>query len=84
MPLVYFGLLLPNYFDPSYSIPQQVLIMFLTVTTTELLGLGAYAYGAQKIRAWLKNQRQARAFNIFIGIVMIGSGLWAILSTTAH
>ena len=84
MPLVYFGLLLPNYFDPTYSMSQQIFIMFVTVTTTELLGLGAYAYGAQKIRRWLKNQRQARAFNIFIGIVMIASGLWAILSTSSY
>jgi threonine/homoserine/homoserine lactone efflux protein len=84
MPLVYFGLLLPNYFDPTSSMPQQILIMFATVTTTELLGLGAYAFGAQKIRIWLKNQRQARIFNIFIGIVMIGSGIWAILSTSGH
>lgn len=84
MPLVYFGLLLPAYFDASYSIPLQVGIMFLTVTTTELLGLGAYAYGAQKIRRWLKDPRQARLFNIFIGLVMIGSGIWAILSTTSH
>jgi len=84
MPLVYFGLLLPAYFDASYSIPLQVFIMFITVTTTELLGLGAYAYGAQKIRRWLKNPRQARFFNIFIGIVMIGSGIWAILSKTGH
>jgi len=72
MPLVYFGLLLPNYFDTSYSIPQ------------ELLGLAAYAFGAQKIRKWLKDQRQARAFNIFIGIVMIASGFWAIWSTSGH
>jgi len=84
MPLVYFGGLLPMFFNPSNSIPQQIFIMFVTVTTTELLGLAAYAYGAQKIRRWLKEPRQARAFNIFIGIVMIGSGLWAILSTTAH
>ncbi len=84
MPLVYFGLLLPNYFDPTSSMPQQILIMFATVTTTELLGLSAYAYGAQKIRIWLKNQRQAPIFNIFIGIVMIGSGIWAILSTSGH
>jgi len=84
MPLVYFGLLLPAYFDTSYSIPVQVLIMFLTVTTTELLGLATYAYGAQKIRIWLKKPNQARIFNIFIGIVMIISGIWAILSTTSH
>jgi len=84
MPLVYFGLLLPAYFDASYSLPLQIGIMFLTVTVTELLGLGAYAYGAEKIRRWLKNPRQARIFNIFIGLVMIASGIWAILSTTSH
>ena len=84
MPLVYFGLLLPAYFDATYSIPLQIFIMFITVTTTELLGLGAYAYGAQKIRRWLTNPKQARMFNIFIGIVMIASGIWAILSTTSH
>ena len=82
MPLVYFGLLLPAYFDASYSLPLQIGIMFITVTTTELLGLGVYAYGAQKIRHWLKDPRQARFFNIFIGLVMIGSGVWAILATT--
>ena len=81
MPLVYFGLLLPAYFDVSYSIPLQVLIMFITVTVTELLGLGAYAYGAQKIRTWLREPKQARAFNIVIGLVMIASGLFAIIST---
>jgi threonine/homoserine/homoserine lactone efflux protein len=58
--------------------------MFVTVTTTEMLGLSAYAYGAQRIRKWLKDERQARAFNIFIGIVMIASGLWAIYSTSGH
>jgi len=84
MPLVYFGLLLPAYFDASYSLPLQIAIMFLTVTTTELLGLGAYAYGAQKIREWLKKPRQARIFNIIIGLVMIASGIWAILSTTSY
>ena len=81
MPLVYFGLLLPAYFDVSYSIPLQVLIMFITVTVTELLGLGFYAYGAQKIRTWLREPKQARMFNIFIGLVMIASGLFAIIST---
>jgi len=64
MPLVYFGLLLPNYFDPSYSIPQQIFIMFVTVTTTELLGLAAYAYGAQRIRKWLKELRLYSAYII--------------------
>ena len=82
MPLVYFGLLLPNYFDMSYSLKTQVLVMFLTVTITELIGLGFYAYCAHKIRQWLKQTWAARSFNILIGLTMIASGVWALMATT--
>lgn len=81
MPLVYFGLLLPVYFNASAPLAPQVLIMFLTVTATELIGLAAYAYGAERIKQFLRGPRAARAFNIIIGCVMIISGLWAVLSS---
>lgn len=81
MPLVYFGLLLPAYFDVTSPIPLQFGIMLVTVTVTELLGLAAYAYGAGRIRIWMTSPKAARGFNVFIGIVMILSGLWAVLST---
>lgn len=82
MPLVYFGLLLPAYFIPSEPMGPQFIIMLVTVTVTELAGLAVYAYGAGKIRRWMRSPRAARIFNIIIGIVMILSGLWAIVSTT--
>jgi len=81
MPLVYFGLLLPAYFDITSPIPPQFGIMLVTVTVTELLGLAAYAYGAGRIRIWMTSPKAARGFNVFIGVVMILSGLWAVLST---
>lgn len=81
MPLVYFGLLLPAYFTPDAPMAPQLLIMFITVTVTELIGLATYAYGAQKIRTWLTNPKAARTFNVLIGVVMIISGLFAVLST---
>ncbi len=84
MPLVYFGLLLPNYFISSQPLAPQFLVMLVTVTVTELFGLAAYAYGARRIRRWLRHPKAARIFNIFIGIVMILSGLWAVIVTTAH
>ncbi len=84
MPLVFFGLLLPTYFDSSASLIIQLTIMFVTVTVTELLGLAFYAYSAQRMRELLSSPKAARLFNIFIGIVMICSGIWAILSTSGH
>ena len=84
LPLVYFGLLLPTYFDATLPVMTQFWIMLATVTVTELIGLAIYAYGAQSIRRLLRSERTARYFNILIGLVMIASGIWAILSTSAH
>ncbi len=82
MPLVYFGTMLPTFVDPSIPLLPQFGIMLITVTVTEMVGLAAYAYGAQAIRNWLQSARAARGFNIAIGAVMIASGLWAVLSTS--
>lgn len=82
LPLVYFGTMLPTFVDPAASLAPQFTVMLLTVTATEMAGLAVYAYGAQSIRLWLKSARAARGFNICIGIVMIASGLWAVLATT--
>lgn len=82
MPLVYFGTMLPAFVDPSIPLLTQFMIMLVTVTVTEMVGLAVYAYGAQSIRAWLRSARAARGFNIAIGVVMIASGLWAVLSTS--
>lgn len=81
MPLVFFGLLLPAYFDPAKAMAPQFTIMLVTVTILELFGLAVYAYGAQHIRIWLKSARAARGFNIMIGVVMILSGVFAVIST---
>ncbi len=81
MPLVYFGGLLPTYFDANLPLPPQIFIMFITVTITELVGLAAYALGAQRIKAFLTSPKAARGFNIIIGGLMIGSGFWAVFST---
>ncbi len=81
LPLVYFGLLLPAYFVPSEPLAAQFLIMLVTVTVTELFGLAAYAYGAARVRQWMRHPKAARLFNIIIGVIMILSGLWAVVST---
>ena len=80
MPLVYFGILLPVFFDPAKPLLTQFLIMLITVTVTELCGLSIYAAFSRWIREKLQDPRAAKAFNIIIGVVMIGSGVWAIFS----
>ena len=81
MPLVYFGMLLPLYFQAEVPLAPQFMIMLLTVTVLELFGLSTYAYAAKSIRRFLQNPRTGRLFNVLIGIVMIASGVFAVLST---
>ncbi len=81
MPLVYFGMLLPLYFIADKALAPQFLIMLFTITILEMFGLSVYAYAAQKIRRFLNTPRTARIFNVIIGVVMLCSGLFAILFT---
>ena len=82
MPLVYFGMLLPMFFQTDTPLAPQFLTMLVTVTILELFGLSVYAYAAQSIRRFLQNPRTGRIFNILIGVIMILSGLFAVLSTS--
>ena len=82
MPLVYFGMLLPMFFQTDAPLAPQFLTMLITVTILELFGLSVYAYAAQSIRRFLQNPRTGRIFNILIGIIMILSGVFAVLSTS--
>lgn len=80
LPLVYFGMLLPLYFNPDKPVLPQFGIMLATVTWLELQGLAVYAAFARWIRAKLQSPTAARVFNWIIGIVMIASGMWAIFA----
>jgi threonine/homoserine/homoserine lactone efflux protein len=82
MPVVYFGMLLPTFFDPATPLAPQFMTMLVTVTILEMFGLSLYAAGAQGIRKILKGPRAARLFNVLIGLIMIVSGAWAVFSTS--
>lgn len=84
MPVVFFGALLPAFFNTNAPIWPQFLIMLVTITATELIGLACYAYGGDTIRKFLGDPKRARLFNIAVGVIMIAAGAWAILSNPAH
>jgi len=81
MPLVYFGMLLPLYFQADIALAPQFLTMLVTITVLEIFGLSVYAYAAQSIRRFLQEPRTGRILNVLIGIVMIASGIFAVHST---
>lgn len=82
--LVFFGGLLPAFFDPDSPIVFQALVMVLTVTATEMFGLVVYASGARALSHWFSEPRFARSFYVCAALLMVGSVIWALISQTLH
>lgn len=78
--LVFFGGLLPAFFDTSSPIIAQALVMIFTVTMTEMFGLVVYASGARALAHWFSEPRFARVFYVSAAILMVSSVVWALFT----
>lgn len=81
--LVFFGLLLPGYFDASRPILQQALVIMATVTATEMLGLTVYALLAGAMQRRFASPNFVSGFNRIAALAMFGSALFATIMTSA-
>ncbi|MFZ1342632.1 LysE family translocator [Thiothrix eikelboomii] len=72
--------LLPPFIDHSRPIGTQLVIMLTIVLSMELGCLLAYASGGQALRHLLLKQGNVRLLNRMTGSLMIGIGIWLILS----
>ncbi|MGH1420748.1 MAG: LysE family translocator [Hyphomonas sp.] len=80
--LVFFGLLLPGYFDASRPILMQVVIMMVTVTITEMVGLTIFAFLAGKLNVKFQSPSFAKWFNRSAAGAMLASALFATFATS--
>ena len=78
--LVFFGGLLPAYFDVSQPIVLQVIVMIATVTLTELFGLTVYAFAARLLAHKFSEPVFSRVFYICAATIMVAAVLWAFIS----
>ena len=78
--LVFFGGLLPAFFNVDAPIIPQVIIMVLTVTATELVGLSIYGSGARLLSHKFSEPKFARVFYVCAATLMAGSVVWALVS----
>lgn len=81
--LVYFGGLLPAYFNPDYDMIPQVLISMAIVTVCEMLGLTVYAAGSDALARRFQSQGFARWFFRIAALVMVMSASFAVYLTWA-
>lgn len=81
--LVFFGLLLPGYFDPSRPIVMQALVIMATVSATEMLGLSFYAWLADTMNQGFQSPAFTRWFNRLAAAAMLASAVFAAVMTTS-
>ena len=79
--MIYFGGILPAFFDPERSIQLQLIIVIVTVTLTEIFGLAVYAFTADGLARRFANEAFVRVFNISAAALMAGSTLFALVAT---
>ncbi|WP_430402908.1 LysE family translocator [Hyphomonas sp.] len=82
--LVFFGLLLPGYFDPARPLALQAGIIMVTVTATEMLGLTIYAWAADAMNQRFQNPAFTVWFNRMAATAMLASAIFAAFLTTAR
>lgn len=81
--LVYFGGLLPTYFNPDHDLVPQVLISMATVTVCEMFGLTVYAAGADALARRFQSLAFAMWFYRLAALAMVVSAGFAVYLTWA-
>lgn len=81
--LVYFGGLLPAYFNPDHDMIPQVLISMAIVTVCEMFGLVVYAAGSDALARRFQSPAFARWFFRIAALAMVISAGFAVYLTWA-
>lgn len=81
--LVYFGGLLPTYFNPDHDMIPQVLISMATVTVCEMFGLMVYAAGSDALARRFQSATFAHWFFRLAALAMVISAVFAVYLTWA-
>ena len=80
--LVFFGALLPGYFDASRPFAPQIAIAVATITVTEMFGLAVYAAAADRMARNFASPRFVTWFNRGAAALMFGSAAFAVWATS--
>jgi homoserine/homoserine lactone efflux protein len=79
--LVFFGLLLPSYFDMSHPVWPQALVMMATITVCEMFGLTVYAWLADAMNHRFESPAFTKWFNRGAALAMLSAALFASIAT---
>jgi threonine/homoserine/homoserine lactone efflux protein len=72
--------LLPPFIQPNHSIILQLSLLVGIIVISEFVCMTIYATGGKTLRVFLKKSGNVRLLNKISGTLMIGVGIWLILS----
>lgn len=76
----FFISLLPPFIDPNIYLAPQIVVMLSVILVIEFLSLLAYAYGGKTLRKLLSRSNNVRLMNRVAGTLMLGVGIWLVLT----
>ena len=72
--------LLPPFIDQSLPLASQMLVLTMAILVIEFICLNLYAAGGQRLAKALRQRSNVRAMNRISGTLMIGVGIWLVLT----
>ena len=79
--LIFFGGLLPAYFDPARDLSLQIVVATVSITATEMVGLTIYAAMAELLSRNFANPVFTSIFNKIASLVMVSATVFAVWFT---
>jgi threonine/homoserine/homoserine lactone efflux protein len=73
--LLFFAALLPQFIDPSGSVPLQVGILAVSSIAVEFFVLAGYGLAAGRLAGWARRPGVARATDRVAGSLLVGAGV---------
>ncbi|WP_084395736.1 LysE family translocator [Henriciella aquimarina] len=80
--LVFFGALLPGFFNASRPLWPQVAIAMATITVSEMFGLAVYAAATERMAKSFATPSFAKWFNRGAALLMFSSAAFAVWATS--
>lgn len=76
----FFIALLPPFISPEYPMATQLPILILIILFLEFVCLLIYAAGGKTVRVLLQNSQNIKLINRLAGTLMVGVGVWLMMS----
>jgi threonine/homoserine/homoserine lactone efflux protein len=78
--IIFYVVFVPQFIDAHSGLPAQVLVLALTFVSLATANATLYAVSAEQARRLLASPAAQRGFNVVGGSLLVGAGIWTLVS----